>query len=317
MPNEDEPDAGPQERQVQKRLAAVQKHIHEHMAEMREDLHRGRHGRGRGPRGQRPRLSQDEVARAALAIVDRDGLDAFSMRKLGAALGVDPMAVYYYFPNKAAVLDGIADAVYAEITPPPADTDVPWEMRLRQMMRGYRDALRAHPHALPVLATHPPSTPTMLRQVEAALAMLCDIGLPAVGAFHVLTNLGAHVVGIVLAEVGVQPGGVPDPAEAEVMALIERTSPEKYPTLMAVFRDGPTFDLAREFDAAFELGLDLFITGIAARLAQIGRGGAATAMSASPVPAAADAPPATSHARARRGSPPPRARSLRGRRRSP
>lgn len=237
------------------------------------------------------------------------------MRKLGAALGVDPMAVYYYFPNKAAVLDGIADAVYAEIAPP-ADTDAPWAVRLREMMRGYRNALRAHPHALPVLATHPPSTPTMLRQEEAALAMLCEAGFSAVEAFHVLTNLGSHVVGIVLAEVGVQPGGVPDPSDAEISAQIERMSPEEYPTLLAIFRDTSVFALAAEFDAAFEMGLDFFIAGITARLATIPRD-AGAAMSASPVPAAADAPPATSRARARRGSPPPRDRSPRGRRRSP
>lgn len=315
MPEEREPGEEPQAQQMRDKLTAVQRHIREHHHQMREGLHRVGRGGGRQRHTPRARLSPEAVARAALAIVDRDGLDAFSMRKLGAALGVDPMAVYYYFPNKAAVLDGIADAVYAEIAPP-ADSDAPWDVRLREMMRGYRRALRAHPHALPVLATHPPSTPTMLRQLEAALAMLCDIGLPTVESFHVLTNLGAHVVGIVLAEVGVQPGGVPDPAEAEVMALIERTSPEAYPTLMAVFRDGPTFDHAREFDAAFEVGLDLFITGIAARRAQIGRGGAATAMPASPAPAAVDAPPVASRARARRGSPPPRDRSPRGRRRS-
>ncbi len=186
-------------------------------------------------------------------------------------------------------------------------------------MRGYRDVLRAHPHALPVLSTHPPSTPTMLRQEEAVLAMLCEAGFSAVEAFHVLTNLGAHVVGIVLAEVGVQPGGTPDPTEAEITAQIERMSPEQYPTLMAIFSDRAAFDRAREFDAAFELGLDLFIAGMTARLAAIRREAASmgNATSALPAPAAADAPSAMSRAQGRRGSPPPRDRSPRGRRRSP
>ena len=93
-----------------------------HQQHREQHQERRQRGRQRGVDRARPRLSREEVARAALAIVDREGLDGFSMRKLGAELRVDPMATYHYFPNKASVLDGIAEAVYAEI-PPPADTD--------------------------------------------------------------------------------------------------------------------------------------------------------------------------------------------------
>ena len=66
------------------------------------------------------RLTRERVVAAALGIVDREGLDALTMRALGRTLGVDPMAVYHHLPNKAAILDAVAEAVIAEV---PADPD--------------------------------------------------------------------------------------------------------------------------------------------------------------------------------------------------
>lgn len=201
--------------------------------------------------------------RAALAIVDRDGLDGFSMRKLGAELGVDPMAAYYYFPNKAAVLDGIVDAVQAEIPPLPAG-DAPWDVRLRQIAHAWRHALRAHPHALPVLSTHPPSSLASLQRSEAAAAILYYAGFTPKEAFQIMNCIMGYVVGVTLAEVGVQPGGVPDPTMAEVQAQIAQLPPDEFPVLTAAFLGGMQYD-------PFEDGLDLLITGLKVRLDQLAR----------------------------------------------
>lgn len=59
-------------------------------------------------------LSRVRIAEAATAIVDRDGLEALSMRRLGAELGVEGMAIYRHFPNKAAVLAGVVEVLLAE-----------------------------------------------------------------------------------------------------------------------------------------------------------------------------------------------------------
>ncbi len=204
--------------------------------------------------------------RAALAIVDRDGLDGFSMRKLGAELGVDPMAAYYYFPNKAAVLDGIVDAVQAEVAPVP-DEDAPWDVRLREMMRAYRQAFRAHPHALPVLSTHPPSSIASLQRGEAAAAILHDAGFAPKEAFQIINCIAGYVIGVTLAEVGLQPGGVPDPTEAEIMARVAQLPADEFPLLTAIFFGGMPYDP----DAKFEDGLDLFITGLKVRRGEFTR----------------------------------------------
>lgn len=226
---------------------------------MQRGEHRGRppRGRYRAGREERTPLSREQVVRAALAIVDRDGLDGFSMRKLGAELGVDPMAAYYYFPNKAAVLDGIVDAVQAEI-PPLFAGDAPWDVRLREMVQAWRHALRAHPHALPVLSTHPPSSIASLQRGEAAAALLHDAGFTPKEAFQVINCITGYVVGVTLAEVGVQPGGVPDPTMEEVQAQIAQLPPDEFPILMAASLGGMQYD-------PFEDGLDLFITGLKVR----------------------------------------------------
>jgi AcrR family transcriptional regulator len=198
--------------------------------------------------------------RAALAIVDRDGLDGFSMRKLGAELGVDPMAAYYYFPNKAAVLDGIVDAVQAEIPPMPAD-DAPWDIRLRGMIRAWHQVLRAHPRALPVLSTHPVFSEASLRQWEAAAEILYGVGFTPVEALQAIRYISGYVVGFTLADVGQQPGDVPDPTMEEVAAQIAHLPPDEFPILRAAFLGGTPYDP----DAKFEDGLDLFIVGLKAR----------------------------------------------------
>jgi AcrR family transcriptional regulator len=200
--------------------------------------------------------------RAALTIVDREGLDGFSMRKLGRELGVDPMAAYYYFPNKAAVLDGIVDAVLAEINLRP-DPDAPWDDQLRELARAMAAAMRAHPHALPVIATHPPFTDASTRQTEAAAAILHRAGLSPWHALLAIETLSSWLVGAALAEVGLQPDGVADPTEAEVRARIARLPQDEFPILSAALVEWtPT---AKE--AGFEDSLEIFIAGIKARYA--------------------------------------------------
>ncbi len=259
MPRERTSDEGPQARQGQEKPQDLDQHIREHHQPMREHRHRGRYRKDGESRG-RPPLSRDVVVRAALAIVDRDGLDGFSMRKLGAELGVDPMAAYYYFPSKAAVLDGIVDAVQAEIPLMTAD-DAPWDARLREMIRSWHQVLRAHPRALPALSTHPVFSEASLRQWEAAAEILYGVGFTPVEALQAIRHISGYVVGFTLADVGQQPGDVPDPTMEEVAAEIARLPPGEFPILRAAFLGGTPHDP----DAKFEDGLDLLIAGLKAR----------------------------------------------------
>jgi AcrR family transcriptional regulator len=94
-----------------------------------------------------PPISRDQVLRAALAIVDLEGVEALSMRRLGRALGRDPMAVYRYAETKTALLDGVVELVLSELTVDATDED--WQSQLREVARRFRAIAISHPHVVP------------------------------------------------------------------------------------------------------------------------------------------------------------------------
>ncbi|APR84911.1 Transcriptional regulator, TetR family protein [Minicystis rosea] len=190
---------------------------------------------------------------AALALVDREGLDALSMRRLGAELGVEAMSLYNHVPSKAALLDGVHEAILGEMPPPRRGRD--FVETLRGMARAFRRVLLAHPQALPIFGSRPAVTEASLRHVETALAVLRGAGLSAresVSAFQVVVTF---VVGHALAEVGPVLSG--EPAEPRYGAL----SAEGFPHLTAVLAELDHHDVEEEF----EMGLDLILTGLRAR----------------------------------------------------
>ena len=97
------------------------------------------------------------VLAAALELIDRDGAEGLSMRRLARALHRDPMVLYRHAPNKAALLDGVAEIVLAQLKVDAADPD--WAGELRAIARDYRALALAHPHVVPLLVTRPLATP--------------------------------------------------------------------------------------------------------------------------------------------------------------
>jgi AcrR family transcriptional regulator len=107
------------------------------------------------------KITREVVLAAALEIIDRDGADGLSMRRLARALGRDPMILYRHAPNKAALLDGVAETVLAQLKVDSADRD--WASQRRTVARGYRALALAHPPVVPLLVTRPLATPLGLR----------------------------------------------------------------------------------------------------------------------------------------------------------
>jgi len=99
-----------------------------------------------------PELSQDAIRTAALRLIDDDGLDAFSTRKLGAALGCEAMAIYWYYPSKEALLDAIVDLLMEDVAAAVVE-NADWIATLRAVAHAYRRVAHAHPRAFPLLAT--------------------------------------------------------------------------------------------------------------------------------------------------------------------
>jgi hypothetical protein len=123
------------------------------------------------------------ILQTALAIVDRDGVDGLSMRRLSNALGRDPVMLYRHVPNKAAVLDGVAEIVLAQLSVDNADPD--WAAQLRTVAHHFRQLGLAHPNVVPLLVTRQLATPLgqrppgMLRPLEDVLALLTCAGFTA------------------------------------------------------------------------------------------------------------------------------------------
>ena len=95
------------------------------------------------------KITRELVLATALELIDRDGADALSMRRLAAALDRDPMIIYRHAPGKAALLDGVVETVLAQLHMDPADPD--WAAQLRAVARNYRALALAHPNVVPLL----------------------------------------------------------------------------------------------------------------------------------------------------------------------
>jgi TetR/AcrR family transcriptional regulator, tetracycline repressor protein len=206
-----------------------------------------------GGRPTRPALSREYILRATLALIDTDGVEAFSMRRLGAHLGVDPMSIYHYLPNKGALFDGVVELIWTEVSLDALGEHQPWPEQAAAVMRRFRAALRAHPKAVPIVGTRPAVTPAMLDLLERALHMLTSAGLPDAAAIDLMNCLAAFTIGHVLAEVG-EPVGGDEIAPASVYTAL---SADSHPHLVAAFTGGYGYDP----DGQFEHGLTALING--------------------------------------------------------
>jgi len=199
-------------------------------------------------------LSRSRIAQAALAVVDRDGLDALSMRRLGAELGVEGMAIYRHFPNKAAVLAAIVEVLLAELVIPPP-SEVPWQSVFREMSRAYRALLLRHPHAIPLLAALPLSDPAAARAAGAVMALLRAAGFDAQSALKTLATITSYVVGVAQWEVGTAPFRAKGARESFVLP------PDADPYLVELLPQLAEDDCAE----TFEFGLDVIVRGLETR----------------------------------------------------
>lgn len=138
--------------------------------------------------GERPAVTKESIYRRALQIVDSEGLDALTMRRLAADLGIEAASLYHHVPNKQAVLDGAVGVMRSEIVlPDPIPTE--WREIMQVVFEGYLDLLIAHPHMLPMAARHVESDPA------EGLPFLIQTGLGIDDAIAVWQSVMAFVVG--------------------------------------------------------------------------------------------------------------------------
>ncbi|MGW7105639.1 TetR/AcrR family transcriptional regulator [Streptomyces xanthophaeus] len=215
-------------------------------------------------RPRKPLLSRALIVEAAGALVDAEGLEAVSTRRLAAALGVSGPSLYNHFRTKDEILDAVADSVservdlsmFELLTPPGTGTGTgtegggDWRTALHDWAHSYRDALSDHPNIVPVLARGPGRRPAGLRVADAVFGAMTAAGWPPAQA----TRIGALMRFFILgAAVGSFAGGFVDDETAY--------DPSAYPHLGQAHL---LADRRREVDdGAFETGLTALLDGLA------------------------------------------------------
>jgi AcrR family transcriptional regulator len=209
-------------------------------------------------------VTRARVLAEALRIADAEGPENLSMRKLGRACGVEAMSLYHHVPDKAAILDGISEAVFAEVELPEVAPGSPWQEELAVLVRAMRDALLRHPGALSVIATRPAFHAPGLAVIDRLVGVLGRAGFDALEAMYASRVAGLFVTAFALAERGRSPVQPADVTRAGWQRRIAEAPAEGLPSYAAAMGEVPFGTWSSE--DMFELGLRAFLDGLSARL---------------------------------------------------
>lgn len=202
----------------------------------------------------RDALTPDRVVDAALALADAHGLEALTMRRLGAALGVEAMSLYRHVGSKEALLNALGDAIVRAWTQQePADTEpaTDWRTAIATIMHRAHHTLLAHPWSIELLAARPHVGPARLRYAEAITAHLLDAGFSTPLAHH-----GLHIVDGTIMGFSAQEARRPsaDAMGSAVQRLWDGELAATYPAISRTIRE--RHDHGEEYTLMVDLVLD-------------------------------------------------------------
>lgn len=220
----------------------------------------------------RPRLSKAAVVERGLALADAEGLEAVTIRRLAAELGVTPMALYWHFRNKDELLTGLAEAVWAELDVR-VDPHDEWPDQLRRLLTSLVQVLRTHPSASQLLVGSEKRTgDAAMIASETTLEVLQRAGFDLEYSSAIMRN--ALFTGVMLAMS--EPGFEPGKTEAERTEHSRQTRvrlsllpPDRFPLVVAAA--GP-MTACDDPDFHYQLGIDMFIAGVQALSQRVAAG---------------------------------------------
>ncbi len=211
-------------------------------------------------------LTRQRVLRAAVALADRGGVGALSMRKLAQELGVEAMSLYHHVANKDDILDGIVDVVFGEIELPTGEAG--WEAAMRRRSVSAREALRRHPWATGLMESRRTPGPANIRHHDAVLGVLRNAGFPVELAAHAYSLLDSYIYGFALQEASL-PFHTPEETAEVAQEIMSAFPADQYPHLAEIATEHvlqPGYDYGNEF----LYGLDLILDGLARARAAAG-----------------------------------------------
>jgi AcrR family transcriptional regulator len=213
-----------------------------------------------GPRrrGPRPRHTRQDVALAAVAIADADGIDKVTFRAVAARLGVGVMSLYNYVPDKQALLYDMVAEVSAELRLPEPTGD--WRADLHRLAHEQRDLLHRHPWLVTESSHLQPLGPAILAQIEWMLGVLEPIGLPPRERLETIAMINWFIGNIVRGELAARAAPPPDSEQAATQArqLTELLTTGRYPQFAAAVTQSSAEepDTRPHFDRLFDRVLD-------------------------------------------------------------
>ena len=212
------------------------------------------------PKAGETTLTRADILTTALRLMDADGVDALTMRRLAAALNVDPMTIYRHLPDKAALLTGVVELVFAGFHVPHLP-GADWREQVRAFARAYQGLVTAHPHLIVYLITHTDAAaPAALAAGETLYAALTQAGLTPRQIVHAADLVVDYLNGFAL---GASSGRLGQPGQyADLYARLDALPPTAYPAMRAVYGalDGTTWT------SDPDPGLEIILAGISAQL---------------------------------------------------
>ena len=204
-------------------------------------------------------LTRERITRAALEFIDAEGLDALSMRKLGASLGVEAMSLYNHVHNKDDLLSAVSDQIYADILAhfeADAGANVAWQARARSMAFAYWAVAREHPQAFTLVHEKPIESMNGMVMLARCLEFFSDAGLSLADAATAFNTAAGWLLGTIAQEHGLMcrltegEGFTKNDVPGDLASIVD-------------FRDAC---VASSPDERFAVGLDIVLAGIEARL---------------------------------------------------
>lgn len=216
--------------------------------------------------GREPRLSRDAILERALAVADAEGLDAVSVRRLARELGVTPMALYWHFDGKEALLHALGDRLLAGVDLA-VDQRRPWPEQLRAFVESFTHVLRAHPSAAALIAWLPTTaSENALRATEVVLDILRRAGFSPEEASQVTTQIVRTTTVMVADDLD----GPPDPRDADAKEeLLRSLPPERFPR---VIEAAGHLSAGEQPESFYDLGIELLVSGVEAAARRRGTG---------------------------------------------
>jgi AcrR family transcriptional regulator len=199
----------------------------------------------------RPRsLSQTDLAAAALAVIDRDGLAGMSMRSVAHQLRMGTMSLYRYVTDRGQLEGLVVELVLAGV-----DTTVPsdgsWQQRITVLVERVRDAVGAHPEMVPLTVRHRHASAALARWSEAVLAVLTEAGCAGPRRVIALRSLISYVIGAIqLEHLG--------PLSGAGTVVLADLPDDRFPLLAETARGAGGITPADEFRG----GLDVLLAGL-------------------------------------------------------